>query len=193
MNYAPFSGYDLKKAFDTSVQHFWPADQSQIYRTLSRLEEEGWAEMEVVHQESRPDRKVYHITEAGREELRRWLTTPLPLEDVREPFLIQVFFAGLLGEEEIVDLFRQKARGLRERLDRYRQVPQESEAYAGEIESPREVFFWMLTLECGFVSTEAELAWVESAIRRIEKRDFSLDWEIRSNEGEQGADFGSQR
>ena len=37
LNYHPYSGYDLKKIFDTSVSHFWPADQSQIYRTLSRL------------------------------------------------------------------------------------------------------------------------------------------------------------
>jgi hypothetical protein len=34
LNYQPYSGYDLKKIFDTSVRHFWPADQSQIYRTL---------------------------------------------------------------------------------------------------------------------------------------------------------------
>ena len=74
LNYKPFSGYDLKKIFDTSVRHFWPADQSQIYRTLSQLADEGWAEKEVVPQEDRPARKVYHITAAGQEELRNWLT-----------------------------------------------------------------------------------------------------------------------
>ena len=46
LNYKPLSGYDLKKIFDTSVRHFWAADQSQIYRTLNRLTERGWAEME---------------------------------------------------------------------------------------------------------------------------------------------------
>ena len=35
LNYKPLSGYDLKKVFDSSVRHFWYADQSQIYRTLS--------------------------------------------------------------------------------------------------------------------------------------------------------------
>ncbi len=66
LNYHPYTGYDLKKIFDTSIRHFWPADQSQIYRTLARLEENGWAVMERIPQEDRPDRKVYHITEAGR-------------------------------------------------------------------------------------------------------------------------------
>ena len=44
--YTPLTGYDLKKAFDVSVRHFWPADQSQIYRTLARMAERGWVEME---------------------------------------------------------------------------------------------------------------------------------------------------
>ena len=34
LNYRRYSGYDLKKIFDKSVRHFWPADQSQIYLTL---------------------------------------------------------------------------------------------------------------------------------------------------------------
>ena len=29
LNYHPYTGYDLKKIFDTSIRHFWPADQSQ--------------------------------------------------------------------------------------------------------------------------------------------------------------------
>jgi PadR family transcriptional regulator, regulatory protein AphA len=79
LNYHLYSGYDLKKIFDNSIRHFWPADQSQIYRTLSRLEENGLAEMERVPQEDRPDRKVYHITEAGRAALREWLSNCCPL------------------------------------------------------------------------------------------------------------------
>jgi len=39
LNYHPYTGYDLKKIFDNSVQHFWVADQSQIYRTLIHLTE----------------------------------------------------------------------------------------------------------------------------------------------------------
>ena len=69
----PLSGYDLKKFFDETVRHFWSAPQSQIYRTLARMAETGWVEMERIKQEDRPDRKVYHVTGEGRDELRRWL------------------------------------------------------------------------------------------------------------------------
>src|SRR4030042_3369491 len=94
LNYQPFSGYDLKKIFDNTVQHFWPADQSQIYRTLARLTEQGCIDMEKGEQTTRPDRKVYHITESGRRELSGWLMSPPQMEATRSTALVQVFFLG---------------------------------------------------------------------------------------------------
>ena len=167
--YTPLTGYDLKKAFDVSVRHFWPADQSQIYRTLARMAERRWVEMEVIPQEERPNRKVYHITEAGREELRRWLAMPLPPDDRRLPWLVQVFFSGQLDDEEVLALFEREAEQLRATLTRYAQVPQESAAYVETVGSPRETFFWMLTLEYGVTVNQAALEWIEEVIRRLRR------------------------
>lgn len=167
LNYKPLSGYDLKKIFDTSVQHFWSADQSQIYRTLTRLNDQGLAEMEVVEQNDRPNRKVYHITETGREELHQWLLTPLRPHIPRNAALIQVFFAGQLSDDEIVAMFERAAERVRGVLKVYEQIPQQVEAYRVYIESPREFYCWMLTLEAGFKSAQANLEWLEDVIRRI--------------------------
>ena len=109
LNYRPLSGYDLKKVFDNSVRHFWPADQSQIYRTLTKLAEQGYVEQEIVRGLDRPDRKEYRITPAGREALRAWLLNPLPAQDLRIAELIQVFFAGQLSDQQAVTLFERLA------------------------------------------------------------------------------------
>ncbi len=177
LNYAPMSGYDLKKAFDTSVRHFWPADQSQIYRTLKELTERGWVTVEVVPQEDRPNRKVYHLTDAGREELRRWLATPLPPEELRVPWLIQVFFVGQLTDAEIIALLEEHAAELRARLRQYDRVPQQAAAYAEAIQSPREVFFWALTLDYGVRMTRAALEWLEEKIRILREMNSSSEGE----------------
>ncbi len=164
LNYAPMSGYGLKKAFDTSVRHFWPADQSQIYRTLRELTARGWVIVEVIPQQDRPNRKVYHITDAGREELRRWLATPLPPEEPRIPWLIQIFFAGQLRDDEIIALLEGQVAELRARLQRYDRVPQQAAPYAEAVQSPCEVFFWALTLDYGIRMTRAALEWLEEKI-----------------------------
>ena len=167
LNYHPYTGYDLKKIFDSSVQHFWPADQSQIYRTLNRLTKQGFAEMEKVAQEDRPDRKVYHITEAGRAELILWLSGPPPLDMPRSAPLIQVFFSGQLSDEEILAKFEGYAAIMRDFLNRYDEVPDHLGPFQEEIPSEREHFFWMLTLENGIYNMRANLEWAESVIERI--------------------------
>ena len=170
LQYRPFSGYDLKKVFDTSVQHFWPADQSQIYRTLARIADQGWAEVEVVRGEDRPDRKVYHITDAGRAELRRWLATPLPPEPHRTADLIRIFFAGQLSDEEVLAIFEDEAARTRAVLGRFGAVPELARQYVEAYGDDREHFFWFLTLEAGRLNAEAHLAWLESVIERIKNR-----------------------
>jgi DNA-binding PadR family transcriptional regulator len=167
LQYRSFSGYDLKKVFDTSIQHFWPADQSQIYRTLARIADQGWAEQEVVRGEDRPDRKVYHITKTGRAELSRWLATPLPLDPGRSAGLIQVFFAGQLSDEEILAIFEREAAAIRAGLAQYDRVPEMAQPYVDAYGDYREHFFWFLTLEAGKRQATAHLEWLESVIERI--------------------------
>jgi DNA-binding PadR family transcriptional regulator len=169
LNYRPYTGYDLKKIFDTSVRHFWPADRSQIYRTLAQMRDKGWMEIEIVHQDTRPDRKLYHITPAGEEELRRWLLTPLPAEPNRSADMIQVFFAAQLSDAEILGIFERTAALMRAGLEQYARIPRNIEAYREYTTSPREFFFWMLTLDVGIHTLQSNLAFLEALIERIRR------------------------
>ena len=167
LNYRPLSGYDLKKVFDNSVRHFWPADQSQIYRTLGKLAEQGYVEQEIVRGLDRPDRKEYRITPAGREALRTWLLSPLPSQDVRIAALIQVFFAGQLADEQAIALFERLAADARAVLAVYNRIPQAAGTDDPAMGPPRERFFWQLTLDYGVMSARADLVWLEQVIARL--------------------------
>jgi PadR family transcriptional regulator, regulatory protein AphA len=169
LNYKPYSGYDLKKVFDVSVRHFWQADQSQIYRTLGRLAERGWVEMEKIEQSDRPDRKVYRITESGRRELHGWLVGPPPMNPPRSAPLVQVFFSGQLSDEEVLAKFEGYAAIMGAFLQAYDEVPEQILPYEKEHNSPREKFFWLLTLENGICSMRANLQWAEGVIERLRR------------------------
>ena len=106
LDYRPMSGYDLKKFFDQSVAHFWSATQSHIYKALENLEQDGMVESQIILQEGKPNRKQYKITDAGKAELRRWVSTPLPVEAKREAWLIQVFFSHNIDNQEIASLLK---------------------------------------------------------------------------------------
>lgn len=176
LNYKESTGYDLKKMIDTSIRHFWPADQSQIYRTLGKLIKKEWAEMHIVEQDGKPNRKVYTLTQTGKNALHEWLQTPLPLEEIRSSTMIQVFFGAQLGNDEIVSNMKNMVKGLHQVLAQYQKVPEQSQPYVELVDSPRDVFFWMLTLEMGARRVKTEIEWAESAIHRIESGDYSPDF-----------------
>lgn len=111
------TGYDLKtQCFDDCIAHLWPADQAQIYRTLDKLEAQGWIVCTVEIQHDRPNRKVYHVTEAGKAELTQWLQTHQPLPVLREPLLVQLYFAAQLPDVAIVQLLEQELEARRQKL-----------------------------------------------------------------------------
>lgn len=70
------SGYELTRRFDRSIGYFWSTTHQQMYRTLRAMEDDGWVQVAAVAQQGRPDKKVHSVTDAGREELARWITEP---------------------------------------------------------------------------------------------------------------------
>ena len=109
LNVMPMTGYDLKhQAFDASVRHFWPADQSQIYRTLSKLADDDLVSVTVEAQDERPDRKVYAITPAGQAALTAWLKADQAVPTLRDPLLVQLFFGQELPRADLLRVVAQQ-------------------------------------------------------------------------------------
>jgi PadR family transcriptional regulator, regulatory protein AphA len=163
---APSTGYELKKRFDASVRHFWPADRTHIYRALNVLAERGFTCVEVVEQDGKPNQKRYSITESGKRELSEWLKRGLPAPEVREATLIQVFFGHLLPDGEAARMLEQQARALHELLTALQSIQPDARTTSGR-RSARQRFFARLTLEHGIAMLEAELGFLSGALKRL--------------------------
>ena len=167
----PMTGYDLKtQAFDNTIAHFWQADQTQIYRTLAGMAESGWVESTLEIQEDRPNRKVYHITPAGRDELRRWLHAEQPLPVYREPFLVQMFFAAELDDETILARMAQQRAGHQARLAHYESI---RVAVPDDPALARQRAFWRMTLKMGMAMERAYIDWLDQC--EVVVRDMDED------------------
>ena len=169
---APLSGYDLKKMFDKSVKHFWSADQSQIYRTLARLTSDEMVRVETVMQDNRPNSKVYHLTGKGKEEFNRWLASPISQVEPRVSWLIQLFFAGGLFDEEIIHLLEELALQIRSAGIDYNHLLNIENLNLIQQEPARDLFFHQLTLDYGIMINQAVLSWLEKTIDRIKNREY---------------------
>lgn len=152
----PMTGYDLKRAFDSSVNHFWSGDQAQIYRTLAALVDSELAIVEVVPQEGRPSRKIHHITDAGRAELDRWLTaTPAP-QPARHEFLARVFFSPRLSDGAVRDLLQARRDAVTAQQQTLTRLAEAEGAASSRAERLR-----LATLSNGLAHLQTELDWLD--------------------------------
>ncbi|MGW0037223.1 PadR family transcriptional regulator [Gordonia sp. NPDC003376] len=116
----PGTGYELGRQFDRSIGHFWSATHQQIYRTLRKLHADGLVSYEPVVQEGRPDKKVYTLSDAGREALREWVATPTPIQKLRDDLGLKIRAAQIADLPEVItELHRHRELHVA-RLDLYR-------------------------------------------------------------------------
>ena len=102
---APQHGYELKAAFEQLLGGTWVLNIGQVYTTLSRLEQDGLIEPEVVHQALLPDRKVYSLTTLGRKELARWMDEPLAaLIRLRDEVFLKVIAQATASPGDAIEL-----------------------------------------------------------------------------------------
>lgn len=168
LKYEPMSGYDLNKAFQSSVTHFWETDQSLIYRALYKMHEAGWVELDVVTQENLPAKKLYRLTEAGQQELTDWLRTPQPPPSFHEAWLGQLFFGANMSREDIQKLLESRIAQMKEILACYEnEVPPSAVHYAQLFNASDDIRYWLLALHYGIERMRFELSWAETTLQNF--------------------------
>lgn len=93
----PQHGYRLYQVFSRELRQVWKAGQANFYLALASLEARGRVTASAEPQEGRPARKVYAITEAGRDAFLDWLNTPVhSMRAFRVEFIARLRFFALL-------------------------------------------------------------------------------------------------
>jgi DNA-binding PadR family transcriptional regulator len=88
------TGYELAKWFDQSVAYVWHAQHSQIYTELRRLESEGLVVAETLPrgEKALATKRAYALTQAGAEELRRWVGRVEQPPGLRDPAYVKATY-----------------------------------------------------------------------------------------------------
>ncbi|MDO5745574.1 MAG: PadR family transcriptional regulator [Micrococcaceae bacterium] len=159
LSLSPMTGYELKKHFDSSINHFWNADKAQIYRTLAQLVKNGHATVTTIAQKNYPDRQEHHITALGRQVLVEWLEGEVTAHTPREPFLARVFFAGELDRGSVLGMIQARREATQAVLDDYLSQREDIDMRAA---ADRRSFLMAATLDNGIRHAAAELEWLDA-------------------------------
>lgn len=175
LNYTPMTGYDLDKSFKVSLSFFWQATTSQVYRELNAMEKAGWLTSEWVLQTDKPNKRVYSITDAGREELQRWMRISdadiQAAMHVRSAFLMRIFFAGANSREESIQTLREYRRKCEESQEKMKTAYAAIEDYGGLVNNDQRADYWRITAMYGDEYYRAGLAWADKAIELLQQQE----------------------
>ncbi|MDF6066063.1 PadR family transcriptional regulator [Streptomyces sp. JH010] len=118
----PSSGLELTRRFDRSIGYFWPSTHQQIYRELGKLEKAGHIRVLPAAQPARGQRKEYEVLPAGREELMAWVSLAEDPRPVRDPLLLRMRAAAVVGSAGLANELRRHLALHRAQLAEYREI-----------------------------------------------------------------------
>lgn len=152
------SGYDLLKLMEKSIAHVWAPARSALYAVLPRLEGVGLASCRTLAQGTRPDKRLYAVTSAGRRALKAWLEAVEPRAG--DEFYLKLFVGGLTTADVLVDQLAQFHADAAARLAVYREIEPTNTNTGHD-------WYHRHLLRLGIARAELDLRWAESVRRAL--------------------------
>ncbi len=180
LDFAPMTGYNLKKVFDRSVNNVWTANLSQIYRELGALEKGGYVSSRIEQQDDRPDKKIYSITPEGRRILIQWLKEcpDTFVSPKRDEFMLKLFFGSQLEKDEVINYLERFIEDRRTALAAVKE-PHENIAKVASTISPefakkmeKEGRIIQFILKRAVMTNQLLITWAQDCIEELNKSDL---------------------
>ena len=156
------TGYELMKYFNESLNFFWNAQTSQIYRDLGVLEKNGFLESKIEKQSTKPDKKLYTITKSGKESLLLWLNDcdfSSTLKN-RDSLLIKVFFSSKGDSHKLISGLQDYIALNMKQLESYTKVTTDIDKYSNISEKiQKDSVYWRMTVSKGIILAKGNIEW----------------------------------
>lgn len=166
----PRHGYELKQAIEQTFGAAWPPlNIGQVYTTLGRLERDGSVAGRLVEQGSRPDKKVYEITDAGRAELSDWIDAPTAGARLKDEFftkLVLLHLPGVNGGLDATTLIARQRRAYLQSLRALNDLVEREQAAGNGTVS--------LLIEGAILHLQADLRWLDLCEERVSRVNSEL-------------------
>jgi DNA-binding PadR family transcriptional regulator len=125
--FGEMTSYEIKGALESSIQNFWPVPHTTAYEEPARLAAAGY--FAARQEEGGRRRRVYSLTDAGREALREWAAEPAASPpQLRDEATLKVF-AGA-DPEPLYDERVAWHRGKLEELEGYLRLARAGEGFS---------------------------------------------------------------
>lgn len=170
----PCTGYDIKKFCDKTISHFWNENFGHIYPVLKLLLEEHL--IKPVGNETEERRKLYAITEAGKQEFKEWLVEAPQLQPPRSELLLKLSFGNHMQREDVTAMMKAVIERNTNHLKQYRAMEQ---AYLADEAAKKDPSYpyWLASLRLGIMNAGTAILWANDTLRLLDGFSQTTDTE----------------
>jgi DNA-binding PadR family transcriptional regulator len=159
----PMYGYQLRAEFERRTGSTWPLNIGQVYTTLTRLERDGLVAEDGADGEGHV---VYRVTEAGRDEVATWFTTPVErTQPPRDELAIKLALAVTVPGVDVGSVIQQQRSATIAALQDYTRLKR---ARPTNADDPADMA-WSLVLDSLVFAAEAEVRWLDHCEARLRR------------------------
>ena len=157
----PRYGYQLRSEFEHRTGGTWPLNVGQVYTTLSRLERDGLVEG---HGADGEGHVMYAVTDAGRDEVGTWFSSPVPrTQPPREELAIKLALAVSVPGVDVGTVIQQQRTATMTALQDYTRLKRRPTGAGAE------ELAWGLVLDSLVFTAEAEIRWLDHCEARLRR------------------------
>lgn len=156
-------GYQLKGECEAIADEFWSINYGRLYRILDELEGTGELSVADEIQKGRPNKKVYRITEKGKQDLDDWLVSPVDAnaQPLRDELILKLLFLGPDDVDKLYGIIKQQRAIFLTRLARITRRRRRLEKAGVSMRATE------MILDGAEMRVRADLAWLENIERRL--------------------------
>lgn len=163
----PMYGYQLRAEFEERTGTTWPLNVGQVYTTLSRLERDG---LVVAEGEDAEGHVIHRITDAGRDEVAAWFTTPVArTQPPRDELAIKLAVAVTIPGVDVGTVIQQQRSATMHALQDYTRLKRQTGTEAAEEAGADVDLAWGLVLDSLIFAAEAEIRWLDHCEARVRR------------------------
>jgi DNA-binding PadR family transcriptional regulator len=160
--------YEINKALERGVSLFYSASFGSINAAIGRLLGKDWIFSEEKVENGR-NKKIFHLTPAGREAFQDWLNSDIEAEKVKDPGLTRLYFMGFATVSDRIKVLEAHLEKLRRTLDALELLHLESffvKAPPG-LEDVHQ--FQLFTLDYGRAFYTFNIGWYQNLLETLKK------------------------
>jgi DNA-binding PadR family transcriptional regulator len=161
------SGYDIKRFLKSLGWLIDGPSFGSLYPALHTLLEEGLVTVEVASSQDRPPRKIYTITQAGRQALRELAAQPAAPSASLKAFVMRLIMTSSLSHTGLIAHLQQRRSQVAAHRDSLEQMV---ETLDRSKDGGRR-----LTFGYGLALAMAELAWLDSALEELHHQPLPVE------------------